>query len=235
VIQKDKPLPPELVPIRPEVYRAFLDQVLPAEAISTIRVQINKVRSEWSYFDASIKINVLSNFHDALFASFFPKPSVQKTFARLRFAATFHPGDWSVRFSENFLTHSFDNVFNVWLHESYHGFLHFLSLRLSLEAATDTLHPPSDICEIARKYPLAMNDLVPVTLAKRNLLGSADRGLFGGRGLDSYYLNVEISVETLTELTFKRIFPYAQYKRSYKTADEYIKGRMNGGAPIYCC
>jgi hypothetical protein len=136
--------------------------------------------------------------------------------------------------------------------------LYFLSLRLDPGLAADILHVPAQVVQIAKQTPIAKTDLIVLTLAKRNLIGMMDRTLnsmdtgmsssairigseyrvtntnpMRGVGWDSYYLNVEINVENLTEVTFKKLLPGITYRRSYTTADEYIKRRMNGVAPIY--
>ena len=55
----------------------------------------------------------------------------------------------------------------------------------------------------------------------------------GISGMDSFYLNVEINVENLEELTFRKLFPGLKFQRSYKTAEQYIKNREEGQSPFY--
>jgi hypothetical protein len=258
MIQKGKPIPTDLIPIEDWVYENFLNQVFNSQSLNSARHKISSILPEWNYLDNHSKVKYLDSFHETFFTKFFPKPVCKLTFSRVRFAATFHANDWCMQFSENALSHNFEPIFAVWLHESYHAFLHFLSLRLLTEDSTEILNPPQAVIQIATKYPLAKNDLVPVTFAKRNLIGMLDRSLgqnSGGKyiaarignetinhsnanpmtgiGWDSYYLNVEIIVENLTEASMKKILPQYRYKRSYVNSQEYIKRRLNGIAPAY--
>jgi hypothetical protein len=258
-IQQGKPLPPELVPLSMEQMRYFVDLNVPLRAILAARDHASRLQSEWVYMNNETKIKLIEKFFDILFLNSFPKPIHKVTFSRLRFTATFHSEDWSMRFSENhFAQDSFEKTFKVWIHESYHAMLHFYSLRVNLPIAADVFSPPPQVIQMAQQYKMPDDGSVTVIIAKRNLLGMIDRSIgggvggnyrsvrigdrmtmvsspntMGGVGWDSYYLNVEINVETLTEITFKKIFPNYMFRRSYVTAEEYIQRRLSGVAPIY--
>ncbi len=260
MLQKGKPIPEDLVPLRPEVTRGFVDLVLAQVDQNEFRNKVNRIQADWRLFDAETKLKILNSFYDVVFARFFPRPDCKTTYNRVDATALFRANLWAMYFTEGFLNSPFDQVFKTWLHENYHAFLHFLSLRLDPALAAEAIGAPLHVISTAKKYPLSKNDLVPVTFAKRNLIGTMDRALgtqagggryraarigdqyisissvanpMAGTGWDSYYLNVEINVENITELTFRRLLPNAQFRRSYRSAEEYIKLRMEGVAPVY--
>lgn len=257
MLQKGKPIPEELQPPRPEIYREFIQQIFDQEIIQKFRTQSIKAQTDWNYFNAQTKLSLLCSFHEVLFVDFFPMPESKTTYNRVDAAALFYSSLWSMSFTENFLKQHFDLVFKVWLHESFHGFMHFLSLRLNYEAAAEVIQAPEHVLSLARKYPLPMEERIAITLAKRNLIGTLDRansqgpaapalGMHAslnsgymelksraGIGWDSYFLNVEIPVENLTEIGFKVLLPNARFQRSYTTADKYIQKRLNGIAPAW--
>jgi hypothetical protein len=260
-IQRGKPIPAELLPIDHFRLVQLVDTLFPSVASSSLRDKISRLQPEWNYMSADMRINALNLFFEDLFISHCPKPFTRLTFSRVRFTASFHSEDWSMRFSENFfLSNSFDSTFRTWLHEMFHAFLHFCSMRLNPSIAADLLSPPSSILEAARRKPLRQDHSALAEVAKKNLLGILDRSVgqsnqtgqyraarFGdsiftpgqsanhstGTGLDSFYLNVEILVEDLTEIAFRRFFTYTGTRRSYATAQDYIQRRLNGMAPTY--
>ena len=257
MLQKGKPIPEELQPPRPEVYKEFVAQIFDQETIQEFRDQALRVQTDWNYFNAQNKLNLLKTFHEILFADFFPMPASKTTYNRVDAAALFYSSEWSMSFTENFLKQNFDLVFKVWLHESYHGFMHFLSLRLNYTTAAEVIQAPPAILNLARQYPIPPQEKIAITLAKRNLIGTLDRANSqgptapvdgmrvsvnsgymdlksrAGMGWDSYYLNVEILVENLTEVSFKALLPNARFRRSYTTAEKYIQKRLNGIAPAW--
>ncbi|MDX1921089.1 MAG: hypothetical protein SFU25_10190 [Candidatus Caenarcaniphilales bacterium] len=261
LIQRGKPIPEELLPINPSLISQFVDSIIPAKSLNLIKTKVIRMQPEWAYLDVNMRLNTLNMFYEDIFGSLCPKPTSKITFSRVRYTASFHSEDWSMRFSENFfVSNTFEQTFRTWLHESFHSFLHFSSLRLNPSVASDVFSPPSLILDTARKNPLKLDSSTLVLLAKRNLLGVLDRSLgqmnpvssarsvrlgddifsvgsagssMTGTGLDSYYLNVEINVENLTDITFKKFFPYSTLKRSYARAEDYIRNRLNGMAPVY--
>lgn len=222
----------DLLPLREELFKQFLDIFLTPEIIQSAQQRILRIKSQWPELLPEERLRALGGFHAIIFANLFPEPQSRLSFDRLSAAATFHSDQWQIVFSQTEILHDFDEVFGVWLHESYHGLLNFLSLRLKPHVAQRVICALPLVYKIALAYPLDINDLVPVTFAKRNLLGFIDRSkaspchnLFG---MDSYYLNVEINVDSLAEHTFQRVLPNSCYRRGYNKPNEYIKRRLNG-------
>ncbi|HEY9886270.1 MAG TPA: hypothetical protein V6C96_03310, partial [Vampirovibrionales bacterium] len=239
----------------------FVSMLINNQNLSQVQSKIKFAREEWSYLGAQQRINLLNELHESCFKYCFPRPDCKTTFSRVRFTATFHSNDWSMRFSENFFqSHPFDQSFKTWIHESFHAFLHFSSLRINLEVASDVLSPPKNIIDLARRSTLRDDGSTLAKLAKKNLLGMIDRQIgntnsysqrrsvrigneiftpksqapsMAGMGLDSYYLNVEITTENLTEALFKRLLPGFPFRRSYATPEEYIQRRLSGQAPVF--
>ncbi|MDJ0625946.1 MAG: hypothetical protein QNJ31_06235 [Candidatus Caenarcaniphilales bacterium] len=261
LLQPGKPIPKELLPLNKTQVQGLVDHLLTTQVIQNVQNQLALYKSEWSYLDNNRKLSFLDNLHSFIFGNLFPRPVSKVTFSRVRFTASFHSEDWSMRFSENFFTkYSVEQIFKTWLHESYHAFLHFSGIRLNPGVAVDVFAPPRQVIELARKMPIRDDGSIFIQLIKRNLLGCIDRSVgqvdttrtvrsvrlgdniftprssyqsMAGTGLDSYYLNVEINVENLTEMTFKKVAPYAPFRRSYVTAEEYIRKRLNGEGPVY--
>ena len=231
-----KPVPPELKPLSIETYKKFLLEILTSEVLFRIQQHIKETLSSWLVLNNKEKEEVLNECQGILFREFIPKPVCRTTFDRVRFSATFHPNDWSIRFSESYFRRDFAEVFKTWLHESYHALLHFLSLRLDSQDAAKIISPPQQIIFIAMQYPISERDKEAYVLAGRNLLGMTDRYMTytekNWAGWDSYYLNVEIIVENLTQMTMERIFSGYKFGRSYATAEDYIKRRLSGVPPI---
>jgi hypothetical protein len=237
MIRKGHPIPEELKPLARSTYDRFLSQVLPPSAASQIQGMFGRISSDWMSMNVRQRLQAFNGLHDELFADFFPKAECRTTFGRVRFTASFHSDDWSIRFSENYFQNPFQRVFKTWLHESYHAFLHFLSLRARFSEAAGVIKVPPQVRQIAQQYPLAdtQANSPAILLAEKNLLGMMDRSMTyqkQGWGLDSYYLNVEIVVETLCEITFKRLLPGVPYRRSYRSAEEYIRRRQQGLPPV---
>ena len=68
MLQKGKPIPEELQPPRPEVYKEFVAQIFDQETIQEFRDQALRVQTDWNYFNAQNKLNLLKTFHEILFA-----------------------------------------------------------------------------------------------------------------------------------------------------------------------
>lgn len=258
-IQKDKPLPPELVPLDRTLFMAFADEMLPSKSISQVREQISRIQPEWQYIDLNNRLRLLDGLHNIMFGYHCPKPTCQLTYSRVRYVASFHSEDWSMRFSENFFQeYTFEQTFKTWIHESSHAVLHFSGLRVNPTVAADVLNPPLQVVNLARQLPQVPHDSALGQIARRNLLGMIDHSMgqihprnyrsvrigdrafmagasnpMAGTGLDSFYLNVEINVENLTEILFKKVFPNVIFRRSYVTAEEYISRRRNGIGPAF--
>lgn len=236
---KGRPIPPELQPLDINIYQDFLGQFLTSELVKTTQRLINNINSDWNYLQATEKIKYLDKLQDVLFNELIPKPVCQLTFARKRFAASFHIDDWTIRFSEDYFRNRLDMIFKTWLHETYHAFLNFLSLRENYSEALKVIKAPANITQLARQYPLPADQTNAKIFAQRNLLGMMDRYMTYTQKdwveLDSYYLNVEIIVEDLTELTFNKLIPGIRYFRSYQTSSDYINRRLSGIAPAIAC
>ncbi|MDX1918069.1 MAG: hypothetical protein SFT81_02875 [Candidatus Caenarcaniphilales bacterium] len=235
---KDKPIPPELVPLEGKIYEQFTSLFLSEKVLESLRMRTTNISRDWLYLNPTQKLAWLDGIYDLIFVDFFPKPACKQTFARVRFSASFHHDDWTIRFSQNYLEREhFHKIFKTWLHESFHAFLNFLTLRHD-PSTQSVIRAPKMVLDLARRYPLdTRNEIAVLEITERNQIGLMDRHLTYQEkfwvGLDSYYLNVEINVENLTELTFKKIFPGQPYQRSYRTAQEYIERRMSGYAPVY--
>lgn len=236
---KGRPIPPELQPLDLNIYQEFLGQFLTPELTTKTQRLIKNINSDWNYLQATEKVKYLDKLQELLFNDLIPRPNCQITFARKRFAASFHIDDWSIRFSEDYFRSPLHLIIKTWLHESYHAFLNFLSLRENYVNAIKVIKAPVRITQVARQYPLPDDQKNAKTLAQRNLLGMMDRYMTYTQKdwveLDSYYLNVEIIVEDLTELTFNILMPGIRYNRSYQTSTNYINRRFSGIAPTIAC
>lgn len=237
MIIQGKPVPDELKPLHPNIYRDFVRQILHPDILSAIQAHIRSISADWQVYTPNQQIAILDTCQDILFNALIPKPDCRLTFGRVRFTASFHTDDWSIRFSENyFRQRPFHKTFKTWLHESFHGLLNFFSLRVGNTSAPNVVKAPRHIQQIALQYPLPPHQQSARLIAEKNLLGIMDRYLSHTdrhwAGLDSYYLNVEIVVENLTEYVFRAILPQASFQRSYRTAEDYIAFRMAGGPPI---
>ncbi len=233
---KGRPIPDELKPLDIGLYNSFLEEIFTEKAKLDLLQYIQKVQADWNVFSVNDRLRILENCYEILFLNFIPKPTYKLTFSRVRFTATFHYDDWSIRFSQNYFERNFSAILKTWFHETYHGLLHFLSLRINMSSATTVINPPKDILMIAKKYPLSPDNKAACMFAERNLIGMIDRHLTHTErywaGLDSYYLNVEIIVENLTIMSMKKIFPNMNFQRNYNTAEEYINLRMQGHPPL---
>lgn len=258
-IQQDNPLPPELMPLDRRYYLTLAEDLAPVKVIQLLREKIARLQPEWGYFDANTKLKLLEGLHENLFGRHVPQPQCKLTFSRVRFTALFYCEDWSMRFAENFFVqYTFEKAFRTWLHEDIHALFHFAGLRLNPVVAADVLNPPLTIVNMARQMGHLPDSSPLFLMGKRNLLGMIDRsmnhitprnyrsvrigdhsfmagstGSLAGAGWDSYYLNVEISVENLTEVLFKKVFPNVLFHRSYVTAEEYIRRRKQGIGPAF--
>ena len=269
-IQQGKPIPDELQPLSAEVYNSFFSQTFKPTVFQEANQLFSRNRTEWAYMQKEARINFLQDLHLILFPSLVPLPITEITYDRIRFVATFHSDDWSMRFSGNyFKEYNCEQVVKVWIHETFHAILHFASLRLNPEIAIGVLIPPVQIIDLAKQKGNLNPKSSLLPIAKRNLLGMLDRSMGNtayqhnnspnrtravliknefstnliplqgqyanllGIGLDSYYLNVEINVENLTEILFKKLIPIGLFRRSYPAAQEYIKRRLAGIAPAF--
>ncbi len=269
-IQPGKPIPDEVKPLSSEIYQSFFAQTFKPIAFQEATQLFSRTRTEWAYMSKESRISFLQDLHLALFPSLAPLPITEITYDRIRFVATFHSDDWSMRFSGNyFKEYNSEQVIKVWIHESFHAILHFASLRLNPEIALPVLIPPAEIIDLAKQKGNLNPQSSLLPIARRNLLGMLDRSMgntayqhsnssgktravllkgelstsvfpvYGeytsliGAGLDSYYLNVEINVENLAEILFKKIIPTASFRRSYPSSQEYIKRRLAGMAPAF--
>ena len=234
-ILQGRPVPPELMPLSEGVYQSFLAQVLVAREVQQARELLGRLSPDWAVLSSEQKLSGFDRLQDILFSELIPKPQCTLTFSRVRYAATFHQTEWAIKFSENYFQKPLAPVFKTWIHESYHGLLHFLSLRLNPQSAVEVIKPPAQIAELARQYPLSDDGSAVALIAGRNLLGMLDRYLtYRERdwgALDSYYLNVEIIVEDLTVRTFRALLPSSAHRRSYPTAETYIQRRLSGVPP----
>jgi len=234
---RGKPVPKELEPLSLSVYQNFLAEVFPFNDLGTLQAKFRNYVQDWLEIDLQGRLELLDSFHSLLFADFFPKTPTSMTFNRKRFSATFHGKEWAIKFSQNYFTkRPFDYIFKTWIHESYHAFLNFLSMRLDPSQAAGVMFPPGQVLSIARAHPLTVSDDAARKLAEKNLLGAMDRYLtYTDRhwaGWDSYYLNVEIIVDDLGQLSFQKLVPELVYRRSYRTASEYINMRLSGYPPV---
>ncbi len=234
LILRGKPLPAELEPLRPIDYeQLFAKYFLPAR-LAPIRAELLDLDREWPRLAEAEALACLDDLHGGLFGGIFPAVRSKLTYARVRYSASFHSDGWDLRFSQNHFSANFSNLFKTWLHENFHAFLHFHSLRLNPSQAQRVLQVPAPVLQAAsQRGPLVLPELL---FAEKNLLGMMDRQLTNARtgsvGLDSYYLNVEILTEDLTEKLYLLLKPAFRYQRSYARAQDYIERRFRGLPPV---
>lgn len=205
------------------VEKTFLD-----ELIDKAKPEILFNSLLWSVLTVKQRLDFLHNLHSKLFANCFPVAKLS-VISSSSYIGAFYPWLWEIKFEESsFATANFDYCFGVWLHESFHAFLNFMSLCSHNKATNLILKPPTTINHTAQQLIILPTNQPAYDIARRNLIGHY--GMLGF-SKDSHYINVEIMVDYLAELLFKRFLPQRAYLKGYAYCKDYLSKRKRDTSP----
>jgi hypothetical protein len=218
-------VPTDLQPLDEKALKQLIDELFPSSVVKVAIEKIFFVIRPWSLCSLKNKLLFYEEMYEILFSSYFPKPLISSNIQNhCNAAGLFFSNHWKIEMITNYLENcSFHDSFGVYIHESFHAFLHFLSLCLLTPVASDVLCPPIKIIQIANQIKIDSYRPLLLKIAKKNLIGSLDRDL---KRIDSYYMNVEILVDNLAELLFHKICPGIEYRRGYARWEKYISQRF---------
>ncbi len=220
----------DLKPIDEMALNWIIDELFPSDVVYKANQKIKSISYRWPKCSFTEKLAFCDSLYEILFSSYFPKPKCVSFHQSHRSAAgLFYSQYWQIELIRDYLERApFHDLIGVYLHESFHAFLHFLSLCLSPTIASPILWPPYKIIQITNQIKIDSVKPILFKIAKRNLLGMFDRG---GISIDSYYINVEILVDNFAERLFKKLFPGITYERGYAKSENYINQRLSKSPP----
>ena len=221
----------DLKPIDKITLKKIIDELFSTLIIQQAQKELEIARQQWNKWTPDQKLVFCEKLYLILYSQYFPKTLFQTTYNSSEFTGLFYCSEWKICFAIGLINqgvYKLENFIGVFLHESFHAFLFFLSICFKPAIGYEKLRPPQSIMQFARKIQIDTNQNTLMKIAKKNLLGCFDRGL--GHA-DSYFLNVEILTDNLAEFLFYKIFPNRPYDRGYASEEQYIKRRMLGFTP----
>ena len=242
---KEDLLPAEFIPIPPSEAKEFIDCVFPESKLERLRAEARYIIQWWHLMRFDEKFARLNAFQEMLYDGLCPTAKIQfhaeepksktltnganstdsSTYCGETMAALFHTITWQISFVPNYFKQaSPSNILATSIHENFHGLLHFMSLCQHRNLAWEYMYPPYRVMQMAASLQINQSNVIASKIARKNLLGIIDRS-WGC--LDSYYLNVEITVDDLGELLYNKLgcFP-VKYQRGYTNSRTYLLDRL---------